>query len=205
MSPYDRRYTLAALIPEARAAFERLIAYAKARGWKPAIVSAVRTCEEQKGTASKTSRTWHFFGRAIDLELRGAPPSAYAELGAWWEAEGGIWGGRWTTLYPEAPGVPGLAGDVMHFHWAEGETVPEDVWPRAVTDCAEVDRIAENYRRAAGGLVGDDDHGLYSVRLLRVGQDSTRPTRAAGLTVAAGVALGLLGGALGVWLGKAAA
>lgn len=155
-----RLKTLDAIVPSARPAFEALLEHAKQRGFQPYIVSAVRTCREEAGlTATKVRRSWHVLGRAVDVELhaRGDLASiadAYVELGAWWESQGGIWGGRWVTLYPvpHPPGwcgAPELPGDTCHFQWTgTDEHVPVSVWPREVTACDDVDRLqAETFAR----------------------------------------------------------
>jgi hypothetical protein len=145
----ERLKTLAYLVPDARAAFERLIAEATTRGFHPTIVSAVRTCCEEKNLASakgKGTRSWHIFGRAVDIELHLGAPSDdpakfYRELGEWWESQGGTWGGRWTTSWPAAPGVPGASGDVMHFQFTPPplkDVPPQELWPTGAT-CATID------------------------------------------------------------------
>jgi len=161
----QRLKTLAYLIPEARQQFEALLEHARAQGYIPSIVSAVRTCREQGGLAlTKAKRSWHVFGRAVDIELhKGAPLSDpakfYRELGEWWEQRGGTWGGRWTETYPVAPGVPGAAGDVLHFQWTPapvGETPPLELWPRDA-DCEEIDKRQREYLLAHGGQAPSRD------------------------------------------------
>lgn len=151
----ERLKTLAYLVPDARAAFEKLIAEANTRGVHPTIVSAVRTCCEEHNLASakgKGTRSWHVLGRAVDIELHlGAPADDpakfYRELGEWWEALGGTWGGRWTTSWPNAPGVPGAAGDVMHFQFTPpplGDIPPAELWPTGA-ECSVVDALQASY------------------------------------------------------------
>ncbi len=153
----ERLKTLAFLVPDARAAFERLIAEATTRGFHPTIVSAVRTCCEEKNLASakgKGTRSWHIFGRAVDIELHlGAPADDpakfYRELGEWWESQGGTWGGRWTTSWPTAPGVPGASGDVMHFQFTPpplSDVPPQELWPTGA-DCSTIDANQTAYLR----------------------------------------------------------
>lgn len=148
MTRADRLLTLAAVLPEARPHFEALIAYAAARGWRPAIVSAVRTAAEQAGSASKVRRSWHQLGRAVDVELRGGVGgrARYQELGEWWEADGGVWGGRWTDTYPPGaiPGCEPEGGDCNHYQWTPG--LPEaaaSMLPEG--DAATVDAAAAAY------------------------------------------------------------
>ena len=144
-----RLKTLAFLVPDARAAFQRLLDYANAQGWHPTIVSAVRTCCEEKNLASakgKGTRSWHIFGRAVDIELHiGAPADDpakyYRALAEWWEPQGGTWGGRWTASWPVAPGVPGASGDVMHFQWTPaplGDVPPQEFWATGAS-CSDID------------------------------------------------------------------
>src|SRR5258707_4182980 len=145
----ERLKTLAFLVPDARAAFAKLLDEANRRGLHPTIVSAVRTCCEEKNLASakgKGTRSWHIFGRAVDIELHlGAPADDpakfYRELGEWWEQMHGTWGGRWTSSWPVAPGVPGAAGDVMHYQFTPpplSDVPPQELWPTGA-DCATID------------------------------------------------------------------
>jgi len=138
LSRTERLSTLAGVTPHVRPEFEALVEEAKARGMRPFIVSVLRSCEEQKGTASKARgcRSWHLLGRAVDLQLqsnRGRidDREPYEELGRWWESHGGVWGGDWETTYPR--GIPGYEaagpGDVVHFQWTPEYTarVPDSV------------------------------------------------------------------------------
>jgi hypothetical protein len=164
-----RLRTLTHIAPEARGAFAALLAEATARGYLPAVVSAVRTCEEQAGLAhTKAARSWHVFGRAVDIELRKGPPKDdptkfYRELGEWWEAQGGTWGGRWVTLYPD--GLPGIAGgapgDLVHFQWTPPPLttgVPQELWPTDAT-CDEVAANAERYLAGSTPAAGASSSG----------------------------------------------
>lgn len=154
----ERLKTLGHLVPDARQAFEALITEATARDFLPSIVSAVRNCSEQGQLAlTKAKRSWHVFGRAVDIELhKGAPKDDpakfYRELGEWWEQQGGTWGGRWTELYPVAPGVPGAAGDVLHFQWTPPPLttgVPDALWPKGAS-CEVVQALADAYLSGGG-------------------------------------------------------
>lgn len=151
----ERLKTLRHLTPDSRVMFERLLAEAERRGYLPLIISAVRTCEEQGGLAqTKAKRSWHVFGRAVDIELRkGAPKEDparfYRELGEWWEQQGGTWGGRWTDLYPN--GLPGIAngtpGDLPHFQWTPAPLttgVAQELWPKGAS-CELVNANAARY------------------------------------------------------------
>jgi hypothetical protein len=156
----ERLKTLAFIVADARPAFDALITEAKARGFLPSIVSAVRNCAEQGSLAqTKAKRSWHVFGRAVDIELhKGAPKDDpakfYRELGEWWEQQGGTWGGRWTDLYPN--GLPGIAGgapgDLVHFQWTPAPLttgVPAELWPKDAT-CDEVTAKAAAYFASGG-------------------------------------------------------
>ena len=156
----ERLKTLKHLVPDARQAFEALLAEANRRGLLPSIVSAVRTCSEQGNLAlTKAKRSWHVFGRAVDIELHLGPPKDdpakfYRELGEWWEQQGGTWGGRSTDLYPQAPGVPGAAGDVLHFQWTPAPLttgVPAELWPKGAS-CEEVNELAARYLSSGGRM-----------------------------------------------------
>lgn len=161
MTRADRLLSLAAVLPEARPHFEALIAYATARGWRPAIVSAVRTAADQAGSASRVSLSWHQLGRALDVELRGGSGgrARYQELGEWWEGEhAGVWGGRWTDLYPAGalPGCEPEGGDCNHFQYTPGLPESAAPWFRELglgnaEDPIEVDAIASGYL-ASGGV-----------------------------------------------------
>lgn len=144
----QRLKTLAWLVPDAREAFERLLAEATRRGYLPSIVSAVRTCAEETNLASNPSRTpkrsWHVLGRAVDIELHlGAPKDDpakfYRELADWWVQQGGTWGGHWETSFQPFPGV---TTDVMHFQWTPGlgDSPPRTTWPDGLT-CAQIDAL----------------------------------------------------------------
>jgi hypothetical protein len=159
----DRLKTLNHVVAQARPMFEALLAEAKRRGFMPSIVSAVRTCTEQGGLAqSKAKRSWHVFGRAVDIELhKGAPKDDpakfYRELGEWWEEQGGTWGGRWTDIYPN--GLPGIAGgtpgDLVHFQFTPPPLttgVPVALWPKDAT-CEEVSAAAAAYFANGGSRV----------------------------------------------------
>lgn len=150
-----RLKTLDAIVPEARPHFEALIAEARRRGFTPQIISAVRTCTEQKNMGSKastTGRSWHALGRAVDLEFAGAKMADYQALGEWWKARGGAWGGDWITSWPVAPCGPEAgkgAGDPCHFQWTPGtEIVPRSLWP----DSADCTQVTREYLAAHGSI-----------------------------------------------------
>lgn len=81
----------------------RLIQHAHKLGYLVALGEAYRTPEQAKLNAGKgtgISNSLHCDRLAIDLILRtkeGAyldKTEDYRDLGEWWEAEGGAWGGR---------------------------------------------------------------------------------------------------------------
>lgn len=113
-------HNLDGIVPMARPYFDALLEQAEAWGMQPVIGDALRTCEDQ-AVAGTVARSWHVFGRAVDLQLRGA--DAYRRLGEWWEQQGGTWGGRWVDSYPPD-------GDFQHFQWSDGQDgIPQAIWP----------------------------------------------------------------------------
>lgn len=168
LSAKQRLHSLAGIVPEARAPFDELLAQAKAWQMSPYISSALRTCKEQgalKGQSAVSScKSWHTLGRAVDLELRnedGSPGDrgTYELLGEWWEAHGGIWGGRWLKSYPEGlAGFPEAGpGDPVHFQWTgKAIGVPAALCPSGL-NLDECQRAADHYltyqwSRGAQGL-----------------------------------------------------
>lgn len=117
----NAHHSLSGIVPSALPAFTMLLEQAEAWGFSPKIGDALRTCADQE-VAGDVKRSWHVLGRAVDLELHGAP-DAYRRLGEFWEGIGGTWGGRWTELYPPD-------GDFQHFQWSGGrDGIPESIWP----------------------------------------------------------------------------
>jgi hypothetical protein len=152
VSKNERLRTLAAVLPDARVMFEKLIAEATSRGMKPSIISAARNCQEAPGPVSP-ERGWHTYGRAIDLQLlspdgSAVKPEPYLAMGEWWEAQGGVWGGRWTKEYPDGtPCLPHVPGDFCHYQWT-----PDDMSGRVTRDIFEgktCDEARTAYYRAA--------------------------------------------------------
>jgi len=123
----ERLKTLAAVVPDARAMFEKLLAEAASRGFHPSIISAARNCQESPPGPIPAERSWHTYGRALDMQLLGekgsaVDPAPYFAMGEWWEAQGGVWGGRWTEQYPNGtPCNPGIPGDLCHYQWTPSD------------------------------------------------------------------------------------
>lgn len=162
-------HTLDGIVPAARPYFDALLARAESWGMQPVIGDALRTCADQAAT-SQIDRSWHVFGRAVDLQLRGA--DAYRRLGEWWESVGGTWGGRWTVTYPPD-------GDFQHFQWSDGlDGIPDRIWPR--------------------GQVCDDARAAYlaSDEALTPPADTLARPTAGGRTIAYALVGGVLGAAL---------
>lgn len=103
------------------------------------VRSARRTCREQTDlysigrsynlaaspvTYADGCRSWHVSGRAVDLDVLDPVTQRpinscvpYQQLGAIWEASGGVWGGRWKSFGP--------CGDQGHFEWHPGLTMDQ--------------------------------------------------------------------------------
>jgi peptidoglycan L-alanyl-D-glutamate endopeptidase CwlK len=104
--------SLADLTPDTRAAAERLLEFARARGLNPVIQSTARSCAEQNAlfaqgpTVTRVAgcRSWHVMGRAIDVHIGSENCADYIPLAEFWKRMGGKWGG-------EFPGFP----DCVHF------------------------------------------------------------------------------------------
>lgn len=123
-SPRRRRASdpkLSELAPEVREQFAELLA--QAPGLR--IASARRSCAEQRRlyaqgrtapgpivTGADGCRSWHVWGRAADLS--GASRDTLEKLGEWWEARGGVWGGRFPNV--DDPG---------HFEYHPGLTIAQ--------------------------------------------------------------------------------
>lgn len=123
------------LTPDARKAAERLIAHAADNGLALKIVSTLRTCTEQDAiyaqgrttegmvvTNAPGCRSWHVFGRAMDVLIRNSDGSLqmeadprYEVLGQMAEEMGFVWGGRW--------------GDAGHFEFHPGLDI-DDLCPK---------------------------------------------------------------------------
>lgn len=117
---------IAELAPEARGPVSELLAQLPGAR----IVSARRTCAEQRAlyaqgrtapgpivTGANGCQSWHVNGRAVDLSAPGATRATWEKLGLWWEARGGVWGGRFPNV-----------DDPAHFEWHPGLKI-QDVCP----------------------------------------------------------------------------
>jgi hypothetical protein len=163
--------TLDDIIPEVRPQFEELFERARGMGLEAWIgpAGAGRTCGQQnslspQATGASGCQSWHVLGRAVDLQLKPWSYAAYLELGEWWEAQGGFWGGRWLQFGP--------MGDSAHFHWPE-----EGHPPGSPSGCPAGGQSAcEAYRDAY--LAQASEYSATPSPWLAVG---------AGLAVAAGV------------------
>jgi hypothetical protein len=126
---------LATLTPDTREAVRQLLAYARSLGMDPSILSSFRSCEEQmelysrgrtapgaKVTWVPGCRSWHTHGRAVDLYLGTWDEGPYLELGPYWQAMGGRWGGDF--------------GDYGHFEWRPGLTMADVGCPHSEGTCA---------------------------------------------------------------------
>lgn len=95
------------LTQDTRERAEMLLALAKASGLDVSVVSTKRFCEDQvaglpaivvQGMEIRRApgcRSWHVWGRAIDVILNSDPsPERYALLGKLGEQAGLVWGGR---------------------------------------------------------------------------------------------------------------
>jgi hypothetical protein len=101
-----------------------LLRYADGLGIDAEVVSTRRSCAEQNDiydhgagvtTNARGCQSWHVWGRAVDLLVHG-PAEGYRELGDWWKAEGGVWGGDFPI------------GDFGHFEWHPGVHI-SDICP----------------------------------------------------------------------------
>ncbi len=134
------------VVPQVRPQFEALLAHATELGLKPTIRSAGRTCEQQaeqvKGgfSSAELCRSMHVFGHAVDLDLTPNDCATHTKLGTWWEARGGVWGGRWTGA------KFGPCGDMGHYHFGFGGAgaVPTSACPSGVT-LEQCQKLREEY------------------------------------------------------------
>ncbi len=105
--------SLDALIPELQPAARDLVDAAGAAGLLPQITSTLRSYAEQKRLYSRylaglspypaapPGHSAHEYGWAFDIVV--SPLDALADVGAYWEQQGGVWGGR--------------IGDDVHFEY----------------------------------------------------------------------------------------
>jgi hypothetical protein len=147
---WERRLrSLDGTVPEARVMFEKLIAEAQKRGMRPWIISAARNCQEGSSLSKIPAiNSWHTYGRAIDLQLMNPKTGStqdletYREMGEWWMAEGGQWGGSWT---PDDPVKTFREKD--HFQYTPGST--GKVNPSVYEGAASCDDARTRYYQAA--------------------------------------------------------
>jgi len=104
---------LSSLIPELQPYARDLVDAAGAAGLQPRVTSTRRTFAEQKRLynrslaglspypAAPPGHSAHEYGWAFDLIV--SPLSALSDVGAYWEENGGVWGGR--------------GGDDVHFEY----------------------------------------------------------------------------------------
>jgi len=160
VSDARRLRSLDAILPIARPMFEALIAEAKVRGMRPSIISAVRNCREAPSSKIPPERGWHTYGRAIDLQLLGEKgsaldPAPYYAMGEWWEAQGGVWGGRWVEEYPDGtPCNPGIPGDLCHYQWTPSDMsgrVTKSIYEGKSCDDARRDYYAAEWQAPSSG------------------------------------------------------
>ena len=154
------------LTPDTRERVEAFILAAKAQGLDVSVVSTLRTCADQGtstgpvdiggGMTAKRApgcRSWHVWGRAVDLALRVPSPERYKLLGELGESYGLVWGGRFRTN-----------PDPVHFQYAPGLDIAK-LCPDP-TDCTgalkaagtvappESSRILSAFAFVIGGTVG---------------------------------------------------
>lgn len=116
---------LSDLTPDTQAKAEELLSTLKASGLRPVVVSTRRTCADQfannkVGNPALGCRSWHLWGRAVDIFFRDAagkmlPQSTmeYSELGRVAKSLGFAWGG---DFQPPAHG----AAERHHVQYSAG-------------------------------------------------------------------------------------
>jgi hypothetical protein len=121
---------LQTLTPDTRDAVKQLIAFARARGLTPKLLEGQRSCARQAAlyaqgrttdgpqvTWVQGCRSWHIFGRAVDLHIGSENCADYEPLGKFWESLGGGWGGRFAQK------------DCVHFEWAHPDLPLSELCP----------------------------------------------------------------------------
>lgn len=102
---------------------DKLLAAAAAHGIDARVAYTYRTCSEQNAlyasgiSPSPGCRSWHTWGRAIDLHIPGDPIPEYRLLGDLWISWGGVWGGNFSY------------GDYGHYEWHPGHESVSDFCP----------------------------------------------------------------------------
>lgn len=133
--------SLSDLTPDTQEAVQRLLNHARSSGLTVRIDSTLRTCNEQAAlyaqgrtapgsvvTQVKGCGSYHVLGRAVDLFIGSTDCAAYQELGEFWEAIGGRWGGRFSFR------------DCVHFEWPHPILGLDVLCPSGVS-CEEAVRL----------------------------------------------------------------
>lgn len=160
---------LDSLTPDTRDAVKQLLAFAKSRGLTVKLVDGLRTCERQAAlwaqgrttdgpqvTWVQGCKSWHLWGRAVDIHIGSERCADYEPLGKFWESIGGGWGGRFATA------------DCVHFEWPHPDMALAELCPDP-SDCANAVRRAPRPRipvvPAALGVLAGFLMGRLIVRL----------------------------------------
>lgn len=104
---------LSDLAPDVRGVVEAFLAEAAMRGFDLSVVSTLRSCADQGTSGGPVTvggmvikrasgcRSWHVWGRAVDVQIKGEPvsmsSSRYRELGALGKQMGLEWGGDFVS------------------------------------------------------------------------------------------------------------
>ncbi len=108
------------LIPELRQPARDLVDAAGAAGLLPRVTSTLRTYAEQKRLynryvaglsqfpAAPPGHSAHEYGWAFDIVV--TPLDALADVGAYWESLGGVWGANADPIHFEYPGFQAALG-----------------------------------------------------------------------------------------------
>lgn|SRR5574341_736740 len=169
-SPAAERFqptkSLADVVSSVRPQFEALLAKARDLGFNPVVRSAGRTCAQQDEQVklgfsyADLCRGMHVMGHAVDLDLTPNVCASYTALGQWWEARGGVWGGRWKQF--------GACGDAGHYQYGFGGAgaVPTSVCRTGVT-LAQCVEIREAYlSKNLGAPVSERGYNLLAIGTL---------------------------------------
>ena len=131
-------YAFAALVPELRPFAEQLLNAATAAGFQPVVTSTRRTYAQQKVLwdryqagrskypAAPPGGSAHEYGWAFDMDVY--PHDAlWTDVGPYWQAMGGTWGGDRDPVHFELPG----ASEAARANY-EGGYVAQEPEPRWV-------------------------------------------------------------------------
>lgn len=162
---YDARVadtSLEHLTPDTRKRVEKLLLFARRRGIPVQIISTHRRCQDQDAlyaqgrtspgsvvTGVRGCRSWHTWGRAVDLAAPPYPPrgpgpscAALAPLGRYWKTLGGVWGGDWKFK------------DCMHFEYHPSIKISEVCPTPGVSPCPSKALLARaNVQAATQGRI----------------------------------------------------